>query len=47
LEWQHGKAQEGIEGGRVMAFLLSDVLLFFFLTAWVTGLVIAIASLLT
>jgi hypothetical protein len=30
-----------------MAVLLSDLLLFFFVAAWVTGMVIAIASLLS
>jgi len=40
---QHGELREGA----LMPFLVSDLLLFFCLAAWVTGMVIAIASLLS
>jgi hypothetical protein len=36
----------GAKGRRNMPILLTDLLLFFCLTAWVAGMVIAIASLL-
>jgi hypothetical protein len=41
-----GQAQ-GARGGVNMPVLLGDLLLFFCLAAWVTGIVIAIASLLS
>jgi hypothetical protein len=40
---QHGEAKGGVS----MAFLLTDLLLFSALAVWVTGMVIAIASLLS
>ena len=36
-----------VGGGRFMPVLLSDILLFFCLATWVSGIVIAIASLLS
>jgi hypothetical protein len=47
LECQDGYAPGRERGGVGMPTLLSDLLLFSVLAAWVTGLVIAIASLLS
>jgi hypothetical protein len=47
VECQYGAAQGRYRGGARMPFLLSDLLLFACLAAWVTGLAIAVASLLS
>ena len=44
---QDGSSTGEAKGGVSMAFLLTDLLLFSALAVWVTGMVIAIASLLS